>query len=73
MSDNHGWQPIETAPRDGTEILAWSEDSGHVVAWVCRGSWVMFEHAIGSYGGIAVEGLTLWQPLPPPLEERRDA
>ena len=26
------WQPIETAPRDGAEILAWREDCGLFIA-----------------------------------------
>jgi len=62
------WQPIETAPKDGTEVLLWFADfcgaplvvSGH---WVCeegRELEASFEHSCGS--GDA----DMWQPLPAP-------
>lgn len=28
-----GWQPIESAPRDGTPVLVWSEGAAYVAEW----------------------------------------
>lgn len=55
-----GWQPIETAPKDGTEILCWSESNQrlYVLAWH-KHNWL--EHEIdGNWGRCP----THWMPLP---------
>lgn len=44
------WQPIETAPKDGTEVLMWSETMGMAV-WPSTAKW---------------DHVTHWMPLPQP-------
>ncbi len=62
------WQPIETAPRDGTWLLCWEPgtevDIMRWYAWsTTRGEWQSCE-------GIRTEP-THWQPLPaPPSDDR---
>jgi hypothetical protein len=57
------WQPIKTAPKDGTEILVYGVEEGvrsmHVVAW---------DHGIGWRYGDDLEPPTPthWMPLPEP-------
>lgn len=60
MSD---WQPIETAPRDGTWLLLTGE--GHVGA----GLWLFGEwRDLGDigWGGMTEPTITHWMPLPEP-------
>ena len=64
------WQPIETAPKDGTVILACFDKWYHPMA-VC---WAAYHpNAKGkacwrtsAIGGDKVEQLTHWMPLPSP-------
>lgn len=79
-----GWQPIETAPKDGTPMFA---DYGDGVLYVAKfnppdvfsdGHWQM----LGYFGGRSLSGMTLtsggdrkppkrWQPLPAPPSSTR--
>lgn len=60
-----GWMPIETAPRDGTEI---DLHDGQYRVTDCR--WYQYGWAArGDRGWEALEGIlepTHWRPLPPP-------
>jgi hypothetical protein len=66
------WQPIETAPKDGTEILGfkrWSALDGLpcmlIVKWLDAkhsDEQISDFHETWSHG--AIEGLTHWMPLP---------
>lgn len=68
------WQPIESAPKDGSSILAWPCYSGNGVSQVqwrdmkrTPGRW---EHQWGR--GVPVEP-THWMPLPkPPTKGQRE-
>lgn len=56
-----GWRSIETAPRDGTEVLANAAGLGHVVAY-----WDDGESQWGTgLGYLDSNAPTHWMPLPP--------
>jgi hypothetical protein len=55
-----GWQPVETAPRDGTHVLVTDGDIIEVCAWLEEKWKVCWDHADFSVGGIP----THWMPLP---------
>ena len=80
------WQPIETAPRDGTVILL--NHSFNVLCGYAKENWPHKQIAIGYYDNWWVTGVpgghssgggdtqfTHWMPLPEPLkiEERKRA
>lgn len=76
MASNTGlWQPIESAPRDGTPILAccapppaWKADWRYapiVVAWRTYHPNALGKPLWRQYDGRRVAGLTHWTPLPP--------
>ncbi|WP_142627523.1 DUF551 domain-containing protein [Rhizobium sp. P007] len=63
VRDVAGWQPIETAPKDGSEILAlWKrsqiQSNGYGVVWFEDGSWREFDYEC------LVSDPTHWMPLP---------
>ena len=70
-----GWQPIETAPKDGTTILVWFKQHGAMT--VCWGDrdydhtseyaiWLVDDHKHGPYPvrGYSRGDDTHWMPLP---------
>lgn len=75
------WQPIETAPKDGTPILIWIRDRLYEAMW-CEhrfkpssyigedadedGWWGIRWAEIDSYGVSPDEMPTHWMPLPNP-------
>ena len=69
-----GWQPIDTAPQDGTEILASDYDTLEIVSWNCEPSPWDSETGEGP-AWCDREGLRMhpawWQPLPdhPPIPQ----
>jgi len=64
-----GWQPIETAPKDGTRILAWPVYSDDLPA---EARWRYMRRTPGRWetgsGPIYGNGPTHWMPLPPSPE-----
>lgn len=56
------WQPIETAPKDGTKFVALSS-KGTVFVGVWQG--IMHEHAVSDANEPRWRRCTHWCPLPP--------
>jgi hypothetical protein len=64
------WQPIETAPCDGTEILLWCEEDGRQWCEVgffgeCLNAWNTWTEG----RDLSILPATHWMPLPPAPEE----
>lgn len=63
-----GWAAIETAPKDGTRLLLWSERDGVEVGewstsvWTYGGAWIIYENRSDT---IDLKP-THWMPLPLP-------
>lgn len=73
------WQPIETAPRDGTEVLAcivgfapslvrWLSHNGKSMWSVDPETFMDEDHFHEYFMGTSYDP-THWQPLPPPPQE----
>jgi len=64
------WQPIKTAPKDGTLILTYSKDyrAEYSVSYWCRGDeeWQTDFRQKGAYQQVDAE---YWMPLPEPPPE----
>lgn len=77
------WQPIETAPKDGSKVLLWVEDypDTHIVddgmPCAVTATWSEFMgewNLLMAWGYESEEGVygvpTHWMPLPPPPESK---
>jgi len=53
------WQPIETAPKDGTSVILWVDGGGWYIGFWDGRSWTD-----GNYFDRL--DASLWCPLPPP-------
>jgi hypothetical protein len=65
-----GWRTMESAPKDGSEVLAWAREAAGgrctTVEWSrSRGSWIECYDLDGWMEGY---GPTHWRPLPSPPE-----
>lgn len=66
------WQPIETAPKDGTRILAcWADSPEHtIIEWFeyklvdVSGTWCQRQSGLGSDCGYEDSAFSHWMPLP---------
>ena len=62
--DVHGWQPINTAPMDGSAVLLWPWN-GMVAGDARMGSWNGYSWDDGDFHD-DMGDMTHWMPLPSP-------
>ena len=63
------WQPIETAPKNGTDILVATGETMHVVRWInIHGDFDYWAVDDNKHGPFTLRGKapTHWMPLPEP-------
>ena len=62
------WQPIETAPKDGTVIILFDGKSVWAGRWIGHSyyPWVAIDNHIYGPRGLKAKDVTHWMPLPPP-------
>ena len=60
------WKPIETAPKDGTEILMWSQYDGIVVGHYSKSVWADGWIIYDARSDTIELHPTHWMPLPQP-------
>lgn len=67
-----GWRPIETAPRDGTEV--WLDHTLARDGYACKGRWDGEQWSVPNYfigtikgrGPVMLKQPDVWQPVPTP-------
>ena len=59
---DNDWQPIATAPKDGTMVLVYSAAWGEVGVAYCHGTWCWQHDEVGEI----INEITHWMPLPKP-------
>jgi len=69
-----GWQPIETAPKDGTEILGYRKEYGQLIVRYCATGRCMVEGIVWDWwndnkGWLREKPPTHWHALPDDPEE----
>lgn len=69
LRDLTEWRDIATAPRDGTEIVAWNRSDRIICHWhkspSCAGGWVTHWETVSGYDvGWNTVHPTHWLPLP---------
>lgn len=78
LRDLTEWRDIATAPKDGTEIVAWDRSDRIICHWhkspSCAGGWVTHWETVSGYDvGWNTVHPTHWLPLPSAPNQAKEA